>query len=220
VTTPRAANWGRAIWRANGSFLSPTRSAASRLVRLDTGSSRLAVFASQTVVMARGSAVIRARRAVASRTGVSRTAVVSRLRKIVVAVAKSTQSGNRTQVRPRPSAVRRKASTSNSWASESSLASTTTEPRNTSRGKIRAMVARASCAGSSPVATAVHPSTNKAMAIQSRIASRRHSGVRATSAGAPETPSSACNSDACPLSVISLAKRNLDTNVEGVLYLG
>jgi hypothetical protein len=44
--------------------------------------------------------------------------------------------------------------------------------------------------------------------------------VRATSAGAPETPSSACNSDACPLSVISLAKRNLDTNVEGVLYLG
>ena len=218
MTTPRTASWGRAIWRANGSVLSPTRSAASRLVRLDTGSSRLAVLASQTVVMASGSAVILARRAVASRTGVSRTAVVSRFRKIVVAAAKSTQSGNRTQVRPRPSAVRRKASTSNSWASESSRARTMTEPRNTSRGKIRVMVARASCAGSRPVATAVHPSTNKAMAIQSMIASRRHRGVRAASAGASGTSSPACNSDAGPLSVISLAKY-LDTQRRGVLYL-
>ena len=70
------------------------RSAASRLVRFDTGSSRLAVLASQIVVMASGSAAIPARAASASSTGVIRTAVVSRLSRIVVTEANATHSRN------------------------------------------------------------------------------------------------------------------------------
>ena len=80
---------------ANSAGGSPTRFAASRLVRLDTGSSRLAVLASQTVVMASGITAIPALRARASITGVSRTAVVSRLSTVVVAAAKNTQRTKR-----------------------------------------------------------------------------------------------------------------------------
>lgn len=73
---------------------SPTRFAASRLVRLDTGSSRLAVLASHSVVIASGSGAMRAGPASASMTGVSSTAVVSRLSTAVVAAANSTHSTN------------------------------------------------------------------------------------------------------------------------------
>lgn len=71
-----------------------TRSAASRFVRFDTGSSRLAVLASQTVVIASGTAAMPTRVASASITGVSSTAVVSRLRVMVVTDANSTHRTN------------------------------------------------------------------------------------------------------------------------------
>ena len=79
---------------ANPAGASATRLAASRFVRLDTGSSRLAVLASQTVAIARDSAVMPARRAVASITGVRSTAVVSRFSVAVVSDANRTQSRN------------------------------------------------------------------------------------------------------------------------------
>ncbi len=69
---------------------SATRSAASRFVRFDTGSSRLAVLASHTVVIASGTGAMPTRAASASITGVSRTAVVSRFRVIVVTEANAT----------------------------------------------------------------------------------------------------------------------------------
>src|SRR6202049_2199742 len=75
---------------ANAAAGRATRFAASRLVRLDTGSSRLAVLASHTVVMASGMTAMPARRASASITGVSSTAVVSRLSTAVVVAAKNT----------------------------------------------------------------------------------------------------------------------------------
>jgi ABC-type hemin transport system substrate-binding protein len=59
------------------------------LVRFETGSSRLTVLASQTVVMANGSAAIYALGTSASITGVSHTAVVPRLSNIVVREAKT-----------------------------------------------------------------------------------------------------------------------------------
>jgi hypothetical protein len=64
------------------------------LVRFETGSSRLAVLASQMVVMASGRGAMPQRAARASITGVSSTAVVSRFRKIVVSDAKATHPRN------------------------------------------------------------------------------------------------------------------------------
>lgn len=61
---------------------------------MDTGSSRLAVLASHTVVIASGTVAIPTREASASITGVSSTAVVSRLRVIVVTEANATHSTN------------------------------------------------------------------------------------------------------------------------------
>jgi hypothetical protein len=89
-----AAACGAAIRTANWVGVRPTRSTASRLVRLDTGSSRLAVLASQTVSIASGTGGMPALPAVASITGVSSTAVVSRFKKIVVAEAKRTHNPN------------------------------------------------------------------------------------------------------------------------------
>ena len=86
------ASWGAHIRLVNSSGGSATRFAASRLVRLDTGSSRLAVLASHTVVIASGIATMPTSVASASMTGVSSTAVVSRLRTVVVRAAKSTHS--------------------------------------------------------------------------------------------------------------------------------
>src|SRR5450755_3080768 len=94
VTTTEASCTGH-ILLANAAAGSATRFAASRLVRLDTGSSRLAVLASHTVVMASGITAIPALRARASITGVSSTAVVSRFSTVVVAAAKNTHRTKR-----------------------------------------------------------------------------------------------------------------------------
>src|SRR5215471_13958534 len=83
------------ILAANSTVGSPTRLAASRFVRLDTGSSRLAVLASHTVVMASGIWAMPVFRARASMTGVSSTAVVSRLSTAVVKAAKNTHKKNK-----------------------------------------------------------------------------------------------------------------------------
>src|SRR3569833_4775904 len=88
------ATSGSTIRAANSLLPTPTRFIASRLVRLETGSSRLAVLASQTVVIASGMGGTRITRAIASMTGVSSTAGVSRLRNAVEAEASSTQRTN------------------------------------------------------------------------------------------------------------------------------
>src|SRR5437868_2963023 len=94
MVTTRTATCGNHIRAANAGVSKATRSAASRLVRLDTGRSRLAVLANHTVVMASGSAAIRARAASASMTGVSSTAVVSKFRNTVMTDANATHSKN------------------------------------------------------------------------------------------------------------------------------
>src|SRR5450432_1122691 len=81
----RAANDTADKWR---------RLTASRLVRFDTGNNRLAVFASHTAAMANGRTDIRSCDASASTTGVSSTAVVSRLSTIVVKLPSTTISPN------------------------------------------------------------------------------------------------------------------------------
>src|SRR6266581_3445267 len=73
------ASSGRYIRLAKPGAVKARRFIASRLVRLETGSRRLAVFASQTVVIASGTGGISAGPATASITGVSSTAVASKI---------------------------------------------------------------------------------------------------------------------------------------------
>src|SRR3954466_14760202 len=94
MLTATAASWGAHIFAARPAGESGAAGPASRLVRFDTGSSRLAVLASHTVVMASGTGAIPTRVASASMTGVSSTAVVSRFSVIVVSEAKATHSTN------------------------------------------------------------------------------------------------------------------------------
>src|SRR5437867_471620 len=101
MVTAMAASCAAHMVPASSAGVSATRSAASRFVRFDTGSSRLAVLASHTVVMASGTAVMPTRDASDNITGVSNTAVVSRLRVIVVIEANATHSTNRRGYVPR-----------------------------------------------------------------------------------------------------------------------
>src|SRR5579859_1176225 len=94
VAATEASSEGH-ILAANSAVGSETRPAARRFVRLETGSSRLAVLASHTVVIASGIAAMPVRTAKASITGVSRTAVVSRLSTTVVKAAKNTHMTNK-----------------------------------------------------------------------------------------------------------------------------
>ncbi len=94
IVTAIAVACGAHMRAAKSRVDSSTRPMASRLVRLETGRSRLAVLASQIVVIARGSGAMRARGARASMTGVSSTAVVSKLRNIVTNDAKAVQRRN------------------------------------------------------------------------------------------------------------------------------
>ena len=141
-------------------------------VRFDTGSSRLAVLASHTVVIASGVGGTFSARASAIITGVSRTAVVSRLSAIVVIEAKPTQSQNRARKLPRAVTATRVASASNTPATAVSSASTTTVPRKIRIGTIRRIVPSASARGSSPVSTHTTPSTASPIAIQSSTCRR------------------------------------------------
>src|ERR1019366_8848109 len=88
--TTMATIAGAAISAANLSGEYPdSRLAASRLVRLETGRSSDAEFASHTVVRAKGMTGNSTDRATTMTTGVRRTAVVSSDRKIVDAVVRN-----------------------------------------------------------------------------------------------------------------------------------
>jgi hypothetical protein len=153
--------------------------AARRLVRFETGSRREAVFASHTVHIASGSADTRRALASDSMTGVSRTAVVSRLRPMVLAAAKTTHRTKSAAKLPRATIASRLATMSKSPATFVSSASTRTVARNSRIGRIRRNVASAPSfpeTGSRPVAMKISPSTSSAIAIQSSTSSRFRSG--------------------------------------------
>src|SRR5438552_3598186 len=97
MVVTRAAISGRTMRAAKAAGARPILLVASRFVRFETGSRRLAVFASQTVVIASGSGSMRIARATASMTGVSRTAVVSRFRNAVVDAARREHRTNSTR---------------------------------------------------------------------------------------------------------------------------
>ena len=111
---------------------------ARRLVRLDTGSSSEPVFASHSVVMANGSGVERRPGpATASATGVSSTAVVSRLSTPWQTTARATKSNQSTATRPRPARAAWWPATSKTPARSQISAMTVIASRKTTIGPTR-----------------------------------------------------------------------------------
>ncbi len=116
---------------------------ASRLVRLETGSSSEAALASHTEAKANGSALMPSSAARARPIGASRTAVVSMLSTQVATVASSVNSRNSPSRLPRAVRAAMWALTSNSPASSHRSATIWISARNSSTGQTRsAMSAR------------------------------------------------------------------------------
>src|SRR5665213_3752645 len=174
AVTTIAANAGNHIFAANDTADRCNRLTASRLVRFDTGSSRLAVFANHTAAIANGMTEIRSCDASASTTGVNRTAVVSRLSTIVVRLPRTTIRAKSPHVRPHHSFAARVAATSNTCAASASSATTVIATRNSRIGPTRFVVATASCQGSAVVATQIAPAT---AAISHAGANRDHAAT-------------------------------------------
>ena len=103
-STPMTTSHGRAISAAKWPNASPLAANASRLVRLDTGSSSDAELARCVHAYTSGRDRTSSRAAVANTTGVSRTTVVSRLSTAVVTDA--TTNTRASSLRGRPAADR------------------------------------------------------------------------------------------------------------------
>jgi len=116
-------------------------------------------LASHTAAKAKGSGSRSSCAASDSTTGVNRTAVVSRLRTIVVRVPRASTSKYSRRTLPPASRAARVAATSNSSAASDSSAKTVTATRNSRTGATRVVTSTASDQGSSRVGTARIPRT-------------------------------------------------------------
>lgn len=148
---------------------SPSRWAASRLVRFDTGRKSEAVFASQTVANANGIGDRPFDRATATTTGVSSTAVVSRERNAVTTAAKATTASQRTMTRPRDRRASRAAAASNTPACAASSATIVTATTNSRIGHTRSPISSAASSGRSPKTTAAPPRSSSTAPITASI---------------------------------------------------
>ena len=126
-------------------------------MRFETGSSRLAVFASHTVVIANGRAGSPSLDASASTTGVSSTAVVSSDSTTVQTVASTTTRSHSSGTEPRAQRAHSRAATSNSPDASASSASTVTATRKTRIGARRTSTSPAAAGGRAPVTTTSAP---------------------------------------------------------------
>ncbi len=154
-------------------------------MRFDTGSTSEAVFASTTVTKANGSGSILRATAIATTTGVSSTAVVSRERKAVATVASSTTRAQSSAVRPRAIRARRAATTSNRPAFDANSATIVTATTNSRMGQTRSATARASSAGKAPVSSATIPRIHSTPPMMARVTAPlwgTHRAVEATTA--------------------------------------
>ena len=106
-------------------------------MRLETGSNRLAVLAIHKVVRANGTGEMPSCAAMARPTGVSRTAVVSRLRTTVHATATRTNSSHSTGVRCRPARDAQWPATSNTPAASAISATTVIATKKMRTGSTR-----------------------------------------------------------------------------------
>ena len=138
-----AASQGTAISAAKRVKLSPLAANASRLVRLETGSSSQAVFDRWAAAYACGFARAPSRAAVANTTGVSSTTVASRLRTAVITEAATKTAASSRRDRPAAAPAIHPPQASNSPSSSQSRASTSTAARNPITGPSCCACARA-----------------------------------------------------------------------------
>ena len=167
-SAPMATSHGSAISAAKRVKLSPLAANASRLVRLETGSSRDAVFDKWVQAYTCGLGRAPSRAAVANTTGVSSTTAASRLSTAVITEARTkTATSSR---RGRPAALRaiHAPQARNSPSSSHNWASTSTAARNPITGPSRSATARAWSSEIAPI-----PSTTAA------------AGTAATASGQP-----------------------------------
>ena len=167
-STAMAASQGTAISAANRVKLSPLAANASRLVRLETGSSSEAVFDRWAAAYAWGFARAPSRAAVANTTGVSSTTVASRLRTAVIAEAATKTAASSRRGRPAAARAIHAPQASKSPSSSQSRASTSTAARKPITGP--------SCCASARV-----PSTDISPAAITKPAA----GTAATASGQP-----------------------------------
>ena len=152
-STATAASQGSAISAANRVKESPAAASASRLVRLETGSSSEAEFARWAVAYTCGRARTPARAAVANTTGVSSTTVASRLRTAVMSAAvTNTPPSRRWALAPHSRATASPAA-ANRPSSSQSWASTRTAARKPTTGSRSRVCCHASVGETAPSAT-------------------------------------------------------------------
>jgi len=151
-SAPIAASHGNAIKAANRPNDSPLAEKASRLVRLETGSSSDAEFARWVHAYMYGRGRMRSRAAVANTTGVSSTTVASRLSTAVVTAATAKTCTSSRRGRPRDPRASHAPQARKSPSSSHSCAITSTAARKPITGPSRCASARASRPGIAPVA--------------------------------------------------------------------
>ena len=147
-----AASHGSAISAAKRPKASPLAAKASRLVRLDTGSSRDAELARCVHAYTCGRDRICSRAAVANTTGVSKTTVVSRLSTAVVTAAVTNTRARSLRGRPSDDRAIHAPHARNSPSSSHRWASTKMASRNPTTGPSRLASAPAVPAEIAPAA--------------------------------------------------------------------
>ena len=152
-STPIAASHGSAIRAAKRANDSPPARNASRLVRLETGSSNEAELARCVQAYMCGLARNRTRAAVANTTGVNSTTVASRLSAAVTTEPTTKTRPNRATGRPREAAAIHRPAASNSPSRSHSSASTSTAARKATVGPRLRSSANAADGGRIPRAT-------------------------------------------------------------------
>ena len=167
-SAPMATSHGSAISAAKRVKLSPLAANASRLVRLETGSSREAVFDKWVQAYTCGLGRAPSRAAVANTTGVSRTTAASRLSTAVITEARTKTATSSRRGRPAALLAIHAPQARNSPSSSHNWASTSTAARNPITGPSRSATARAWSSEIAPI-----PSTTAA------------AGTAATASGQP-----------------------------------
>ena len=152
-STPMTASHGTAISAAKWPNASPQAAKASRLVRLDTGSSSDAELARWVQAYTCGRARTSSRAAVANTTGVSRTTVASRLSTAVVTAATANTWASSLRGRPPLARAIHAPHALNSPSSSHRWASTRTAARKPITGPSRLASVTTAWPGTAPAAT-------------------------------------------------------------------
>ena len=169
---------------------SPLAANASRLVRLETGSSSEAEFARWAVAYTCGRARSPTRAAVANTTGVSSTTVASRLSTAVVSAATANTPPSSRTGRPRQARATTSPAAVNRPSSAHSCDSVSTAARNPTTGSSVLVCAHACAGDTAPTATS-SPAAGTAATASGQSRGRATANASTPTSRAAETISAA-----------------------------